>query len=385
MASVFINKFFKPHWFVLAFSLAALIVSVQLYLLPPGSFWGGIYTRYNNYVIFKQSFFHLLEHKNLYVQYPAEYGDFFKYSPTFALLFAPFSILPTLSGLIAWNLLNVFMLVFALLKLPGLKHPENYWIPLIIAIELITSSQSCQSNALIAGIMIMGFTLVKKEKYFGAAMLISLGTFIKIYCILGFLVFFFAPNKKKFFFSGVVAMATLLMLPALLIGFSELTWQYKNWGTLLTWDMNDSVGSSVYGISYVMTGSTRFKLALQVTGIVLLIVPLLFISIHDEKKQLQYLAYVLMWMVLFNHKAESATFIIAFTGAAIWFFTTKRNYITVALFILCFTFCCLSQTDLFPKTLRAEFITYHVKAWPFVFVFAACLMDLLKKKTIVAV
>ena len=37
---------------------------------------------------------HLMAGQDLYAAYPALHPDFFKYSPTFAFLFAPFAVLP---------------------------------------------------------------------------------------------------------------------------------------------------------------------------------------------------------------------------------------------------------------------------------------------------
>jgi len=48
----------------------------------------------NNFLIFRSAFDHLLAGRDLYAAYPAEHADLFKYSPTFALLFAPFALLP---------------------------------------------------------------------------------------------------------------------------------------------------------------------------------------------------------------------------------------------------------------------------------------------------
>ena len=55
------------------------------------------------YLIFKQSFFHLIEGKDLFILYPQEHWDLYKYSPTFSLLMAPLAILPDVVGLFFWK------------------------------------------------------------------------------------------------------------------------------------------------------------------------------------------------------------------------------------------------------------------------------------------
>ena len=59
----------------------------------------------NNFEIFRTSWDNLVAGRNLYVA-SVNHQDFFKYSPTFALLFAPFAILPFTAGVLLWNAVN---------------------------------------------------------------------------------------------------------------------------------------------------------------------------------------------------------------------------------------------------------------------------------------
>src|SRR3954471_22517236 len=70
--------------------------------------------RCNNFLIFRAAFEHLLAGRNMYVLHPTEHADLFKYSPTFALLFAPFARLPFGVALLGWNLLNVTLIFQAI-------------------------------------------------------------------------------------------------------------------------------------------------------------------------------------------------------------------------------------------------------------------------------
>jgi hypothetical protein len=84
----------------LLYVAAIVFISLRNLSLPWGDLFadGGFYSYYNNYIIFKQSFFHLITRQDLYIHYPQEQYDLFKYPPTFALLFAPFSMLPDFLG-----------------------------------------------------------------------------------------------------------------------------------------------------------------------------------------------------------------------------------------------------------------------------------------------
>src|ERR1051325_571396 len=68
--------------------------------------------RCNNFLIFRAAFDHLRAGVDLYAFHPADHADLFKYSPTFALLFAPFAVLPFDVAIISWNVLTV-TLIFA--------------------------------------------------------------------------------------------------------------------------------------------------------------------------------------------------------------------------------------------------------------------------------
>jgi dolichol kinase len=72
------------------------------------------------------------------------------------------------------------------------------------------------------------------------------------------------------------------------------------------------------------------------------------------------LASIMIWVIIFNHKAESSTFIIAVAGAAIWWFSIKPSKVLLALVVLLFIFTCLSPTDLFPRVIRKEWVEPYV-------------------------
>src|SRR5512146_1816428 len=76
----------QPHWerWLLGLYIATIVV-----ISIPKGFWDPD----NNFAIFRAAFGNLISGRDLYVPHPAQYLDLFKYSPTFALLFSPFSIL----------------------------------------------------------------------------------------------------------------------------------------------------------------------------------------------------------------------------------------------------------------------------------------------------
>src|ERR1035437_9749403 len=117
--------------------VVAIVVSVHRYILGPDD--------YGNYLIFKNAFSHLLQGKDMYALYPELHIDLFKYSPTFAVLFSPFALLPDFAGLILWNLLNVMALFFAV-KMISIEEKKKIFILGFILIELITDRKSTRLN-----------------------------------------------------------------------------------------------------------------------------------------------------------------------------------------------------------------------------------------------
>jgi len=191
-------------------------------------FEGQRYSAYNNYTVFKRSYFHLSEGKNLYTIYPKEQWDIYKYSPSFAVLMGPLALLPDLAGLILWNLLNAFVLLTAIRMLP-IKQERQSLILLFVIVELLINLQNAQSNALLAGLMIAAFGCLEKRKGVWAALWLVLASYIKIYGAVGFCLFLFYPDKLKFIFYLVLWTILLFVLPLLVSPYHTLLWQYGNW------------------------------------------------------------------------------------------------------------------------------------------------------------
>ena len=94
------------------------------------------------------------------------------------------------------------------------------------------------------------------------------------------------------------------------------------------------------------------------------------------------LASVLIWIVIFNHKAESPTFVIAMTGVALWFIKGEKNPMNIALLVLALLFVSLTSTDLFPSSLRTSFIQpYAMKAFPCILIWIKIIYDMMLLKT----
>ena len=373
---------------VIYFSVAFLfsfLISLQSYLQDEKLYANGNYhNRYNNYTIFKYSFEHLKNGENLYINYNDQHFDLYKYSPTFAVFMAPFYWLPDYLGLFLWNALNILVLVYALSQIKFTSEKMKLLAHLFLLPEIILSAQNSQSNVLIAGLMVLSFVMLTKDKIAGAVLLLLLAAVIKPFALAGFLLFLFFPGKLKMFTWSVLWTVLLLLLPLLLVNWYELSWQYQNWREMLNMDHTASYGISVLGWLYTWFGLEANKFFVLAIGGLLLLIPLLLRSNYTNQRfRLLMLSSVLLWVILFNHKAESSTFIIAVTGVAIWYFTQRPVTINTVIVLIVFVLTCLVATDLFPRPWRKEWAEpYVIKVFPCILVWIKVLWDIFTLKRV---
>ncbi|MBS1585053.1 MAG: DUF2029 domain-containing protein [Bacteroidetes bacterium] len=357
--------------------LVALAASIHLLILKYDFYIAGYtHTSYNNYIIFKRSFIHLLHNQNLYVQYLDEQWDLFKYSPTFAFLMAPFAYLPDIIGLCLWNLLNAMVLFYAIRLLPFNNRSIALLLWFVLA-ELLTSIQGAQSNALIAGLVVAAFCMMERGKHSLAALWLVCAAFIKIYGGIGFCLFMFYPGKLKAAAYSVFWTLTFLLLPLIIVSPHSLLQQYINWKTMLAADAAN-YGWSVMGVLQKWFGLGALKPYIMATGLLLFFIPLARVSMYQSLRfRLLFLAAMLVWVVIFNHRAESPTYIIAVTGIAIWFFTQRRAWWRTALLWFVLVVTCFSHSDITPAAIRTTYVyPYYIKAIPAIIAWVCIYLEL---------
>ncbi len=375
------NFFLQPRVMFGVYVLIALVASLQAILLPPHIFSGRAYTEYNNYVIFKNSFFHLISGKNLYILYPDEQWDLYKYSPAFALLMGLLAYMPDFSGVTIWMLCNAMVLFFAIRMLPFRERTQSLLLWLVL-LELLTSLQNSQSNGIMAGLFIAAYACLQRGKIHWATLWLVIATFIKVYGAIGFCLFLFYPDKIKFIGYSILWTILLAIMPLIVTPYNMLVWQYHNWATMMTEDQSASYGLSVMGWLHSWFGITTGKTMVSLIGILLFFIPFIRLKLYrNEVYKLMMLASMLIWVIIFNHKAESPTFIIALAGVGIWYFSRPRQLWRNVLLAVIFIFTCMSPTDLFPPFIRQDFFQpYVIKAIPCILLWCVIFMELMIMK-----
>jgi hypothetical protein len=358
------------RWIYILYLIVFTLATLHKLFLTEGSF--------NNFDIFRYSFAHLINGDSLYIHHPEHHFDLFKYSPSFAMFMAPFWYLPRLPGAIIWNLINALLPVYALNQFNlTLKH--KWFFALFILIEMLTSVQNAQSNGLMLGLMILGYLAIEKGKAGSAAIAIIVGFVIKIFALGVSILVLFKPFKLQFTLWSLLIGIVVLISPAVFIGFGGLFDQYASWIHLLANDTAVALNFSIMSffertLNLVMPNSIWL-----VSGLLLLFLPLIRISYYsNERWRMNYFALLLLWVVLFNHKTESPTFVIAMAGAGLWFIVSERCIVHKILLAIIFIFTGLSSTDLFPPEVRENFIKpFVIKVLPCIILFFFMLYEML--------
>ena len=343
---------------------------------------------HNNYSIFRGVFWHTLQGTPLYTEYPSEYFDTNHYGPFFSLVIAPFALLPVWIGLLCWLVVMSLLLYWAIRKLP-LSHRRQVFIYWFCAHELLTALFMSQFNIVIAAIILATFCCIEKEKDVWAALFIVVGTFVKLYGIVGLAFFFFSRHKVKFILALLGWSVVCFVLPMLLSSPEYIVSQYHDWYESLSEKNAANLFALHQNISFLgmvrkISGDPLYSdLWLIVPGLLLFGLPYLRIS---QYKNLAFryalLASVLLFTVLFSTGSESSTYIIAFVGVAVWYVTApwKRNIWDVALLVFAFVLTSMSPSDLFPGWLRRTFVQpYALKALPCLLVWLKLCMEMMMR------
>ena len=330
----------------------------------------------NNFLILRAAFRHLVAGQELYAAYPELHADFFKYSPTFALLFAPFALLPVVPGYICWALLCAVAVHAGVSRLLPARQAA---LALALSwLAVVGDLQRAQSNALCAGLMLLAWAAMERRQQWTAAGATAAATFIKIFPVAALTAGIFHPRKWRF--AGIVTavMAGFALLPLIVTSPAALAMQYRSWRAIESVDaapleaygMN---GAGLYGglmgLIHLWFGVQWPHWPVQVAGLAVLLTPLFLRRdrFGDALFRVKCMASVLVFSVLFNHQAESPSYAIAMIGMAVWFVTAAPARWRVALMAVAFVVVNLGSTDLMPREwYRAFYIGYALKTVPLI-------------------
>ncbi|MEO7214323.1 glycosyltransferase family 87 protein [Mucilaginibacter sp.] len=380
----------QPNLFYKLLANKYIILSAWVLIAVFYTFKNLGYGSINNYLIFKYTYFNASMGQNLYANYPQYYFDSNHYGPIFCVIIAPFAVLKGQLGIYLWQVCNAIFLFIAIRQLP-LSNLQKNIICIICTQELIFSLKEYQTNGAIAGLLILTWVLVDKKKDFWAALFIMLGLFIKLYGVIGIVFFLLSKQKKQFILGLAVWAAVFFVLPMLFfspqfIACSYLDWYHslvsKNAENLVMTNNNQDI--SVMGMLRRITALPISILPVLLTGLALFGVSnLKNYMAEGMRPRLLMLASCLLFVVLFSTGSEQCTYIIAFTGIAIWFISAPKPFskVQITLFVFALYFGSLFRTDIFPAYIKTNLILpYGLKALPCLMVWLAVIKEMLAKK-----
>lgn len=322
---------------------------------------------YNNFLIFKYSFKHIVSESPLYLWNKEECYDLFKYTPTFALFFGLFSWGGDLVGLLLWSLINSLLPFYAILKLVSTVRQRIFGFSILLIGESLTSLLNSQSNGIVLGLMILALASFQKGRDYSTVSFILICAFIKVFGILVFALYWFRREKLKQVIPFTLIMGlTLLLLPLVVVEFEYLKEQYLSWFNLLFRDSSRFVKYSVMGWIQSWFHVIPNKFALLVVG---LAIQSIFVFTHKKPSNTQIIqwgALWVVWSVIFNHMAESATFVIAIGGMMVYgLFEHQLSKVDILIWILVILFTILGPTDIYPVNWRIWIVeTAQLKVFP---------------------
>ncbi|MBE9462213.1 DUF2029 domain-containing protein [Dyadobacter sp. UP-52] len=282
-------------------------------------------------IIYRQSFFHLIDHKNLFVEYPTEYFDIFLYHPTFCILFIPFSLMPVFASLILWTLLGGLIIFYAIKFLP-IKPGEKVFFWWFVLIELATTLHSQQTNSIIAALGLFTFAFLERGKPKWAALFPVIAFCIKGYGLIFAALFLFYPKPGKYISYSILWLIIFAFLPLPFTGPAYFIQVYKDWLTCLTSDHAVNFGYSLMGLFQLCkTSFTESDLTTtQFIGLFLFAVTLLINLLNkayvQKSQRMLLLAYCALWVIVFNHSSEPPTFIISAVGIAVFCLVNRKRF-----------------------------------------------------------
>jgi hypothetical protein len=328
------------RWILVAYVGAALVETIQR----------GVFRFANDFAIFRASFWNLISARDLYVLRLEQADDLFKYSPTFALLFAPFAVLPFAVGLFLWNVVNALALFFALRSL--LPRDKATIAQVLVFLPALRSLQSSQSNALVAALIIFAFVSLERGWLWRAGIAIGLGAVTKIFPLAALTFALPRRDRLRAVLISLLATIILLALPLLVVSPHTLAAQYQSWSGLEKAETSQ-LGSSVMGL-FRDAGLAWPAWPIQLFGCAMVLGVLIarWRDWADRSVRLQFLGLVMVFCVVFNHRSERQSAVIAICGMVIWYLASPRAVWRTCLFVIVYFLVSVTGSDFIPDSIK---------------------------------
>jgi hypothetical protein len=275
-----------------------------------------------NFDVFRQATHDLLRGDDLYVLRAA---DYFKYSPTFALLFAPFASGPAWLMAPLWSLAN-FAVAFVGID-RTVEHDRDKRVALLVALlGIAVTTDGDQSNLLVGGALLVALRMLERRRVATAMVLVVFAGFVKLFPFAFAALALLYPTRARSALALAAATVVLAALPLLVVSPDGLAREYASWHALVARD-HASEGWSAMSFLHATFGVSWSALRVQLAGAVVQAIPIaLALRFGADAAWRRTLACSLLaFAVLFNHRAEYASYVLSAMALAIWCATSPPS------------------------------------------------------------
>jgi hypothetical protein len=213
---------------VICWLMIGAAVSVRTLLEPE---------KHTIFPILANSSAHWWHDQSLYAEYKPL--DYYRYSPTFAIVNTPFWALGARVGGIAWTLLNLGVYAAGLWRflrdvLPGTWSPGRASLFFILAaVGGLRGFWNAQSNALMIGLLLLAAAAVVREQWWRAALWLALPVLIKVTPV-AIVLLFCALWPRRLLGRFILVLAAGLVVPFLTKPPEVVLGYYAEWAQHLT-------------------------------------------------------------------------------------------------------------------------------------------------------
>ncbi len=297
----------------------------------------------NNFYIFRSSSHHLLNGLPLYIPYPKEHFDLFYYNPVFPVLFLPFALLPLYVSLVLWLIAIAACCFFVFRRIPLPDHKVSAFL-LLLLFDLHNNLDHTQTNPFVLSFMLLVWILMEKKQLFWASLFIVLSFLIKGYGGIICLLCLYYRNWYKMIFYGLFWMLVFHTLLLLFVGPQMAFQYYSDWLQIISGD-GIMESYSIYGVLKNMHEVLPEK-AILFTALGVLATFMIMQFANRQRENSHTVAFLMIWVIIFNRASESATYIIAMAGCSIWYLSRPKTLPSTILFWTTICVATLIPTDI---------------------------------------
>ena len=258
----------------------------------------------------------------------------FIYTPTFALLFVPFTCLPELITDLLWRLLLIGLYFWGSIRL--IRHFYRYsnrnllnWMGFysLIAVPIAFSGfRNGQMNVFLIAVMLLVVCQVIEKKWTSAALLLALTMSLKP----TFIVFFLLVTSlfKPLWLRVPPLLLTLLLLPLIFGGVDYGIAQYNNFVEMADSAMDRGISTPTWASLFnIPKQLIDYSVPVSLQTVIKLLVALLTWSAcayavvrHGTKNGMIYLlSLAVCYHLMFNPRSVNTDYILLGTMVAFWF------------------------------------------------------------------